>query len=134
MWIPSRGQLVAVDAWTSGFLGNVREDHISRLSLNGSGQSWRGFWSSGVFVEQLLPVDRDRRLLSLGAISTDPTFSAVPKGFRFANRTAATSIERSFHIRPLGGASILDGSLFTAGSVRWDCQCRSQIAQKYGVE
>lgn len=120
MWMPTRGHLVAVDAWTSGFLGNVREDHISRLSVIASGESWRGFWSSRLFVEQLLQVDRDRRLMSLATISTDPTFSAVPRSHRFANRTAAASIERALHLRPLGRASILDGSLYAAASVRWD--------------
>ena len=120
MWMPARGHLIAVDAWTSGFLGNVREDHISRLSVVASGEARRGFWSGRLLVEQLLQVDRDRRLLSQATIGNDPTFSAVPRRYRFANRTAATSFERAIHIRPLGRASILDGSVFAAGSVRWD--------------
>ncbi len=120
VWMPTRGRLITADAWTSGFLGNVREDHISRASVSAYGEAWRGFWGGRVLIEQLLQVDRDRRLLSLTNINTDPTYSAVPRTFRFANRTVATSLERSFHVRPLGRGSVLDAALFTAGSVRWD--------------
>lgn len=120
MWMPTRGRLITADAWTSGFLGNVREDHISRASVSAYGEAWHGFWGGRVLMEQLLQVDRDRRLLSLTNINTDPTFSAVPRSFRFANRTISSSLERSFHLRPLGRGSVLDAALFTAGSVRWD--------------
>lgn len=120
MWMPTRGRLITADAWTSGFLGNVREDHISRASISGYGEVWHGFWGGRLLMEQLLQVDRDRRLLSLTNINTDPTFSAVPRSFRFANRTISGSLERSFHLRPLGRASVLDAAAFTAGSVRWD--------------
>ncbi len=54
------------------------------------------------------------------AAGTDPSYSAVPGDMRLATRALTSTVERSTLIVPVARASMLDGSLFLAGSVRWD--------------
>jgi hypothetical protein len=120
MWIPHRGQLVTTDAWTSGFVGNVRANHIDRLALAMYQQASRGFWGGRAMFEQLLQLDPDQRAVSLINVTTDPSFAAVPRPFRLADRAFVWSLERSIHLLPVARASMLDGGAFTASSLRWD--------------
>jgi hypothetical protein len=120
MWIPRPGRLLTLDGWTSGFLGHLNANHIDRVSASGFQESSRGFWAGRLMLEQLLQLDPDLRMLSLANVGTDPTYSAVPGAMRLADRSLTSSLERSVHIRPIARASMLDGALFVAGSLRWD--------------
>jgi hypothetical protein len=131
MWIPRRGQLVTADAWTSGFLGNVRANQMDRVSVAAYQEARDGFLGGRVMFEQLLQLDPDLRILSLANVANDPSFPAVPQPFRVANRALTASAERSFHLRPIGRSSMLDGSLFTAASARWDAPTMG--AEHFGV-
>ncbi len=120
MWMPRRGSLLAADAWTSGYLGDVRPNHIDRFSLVGYAEAPNGFWGGRVMLEQLLQLDIDQRILTQATIANDPSLPAVPRDLRFADRTLVASIERSLHLRSVGRGSVIDGALFAAGSLRWD--------------
>ncbi|HEX3865217.1 MAG TPA: hypothetical protein VHV78_00640, partial [Gemmatimonadaceae bacterium] len=120
MMIPRRGTLLDLQAWTSGYLGDVRANHIDRFSLAGYAEAPNGFWGARAMFEQLLQLDADERILTLATIANDPSLPAVPRDVRLADRSLTASIERSLHLYSIGRASVLDGALFTAGSVRWD--------------
>jgi hypothetical protein len=120
MWLPAPGRLIVADFWTQGFIGEVRDNHIDRASVAGFVDGGGGFWAARVMTEQLQVVDPDLRSLSLAVVGADPSFPAIPTQMRRANRSAVSSLERSVHLRPIGRASVLDGALFAAGSVRWD--------------
>ncbi len=120
IWLPSRGSLITMDAWTEGFFGAVRANHIDRLAMTAYADASHGFWGTRLLFEQLQQLDPDERMLSLANITTDPTFGVVPRVLRLADRALALSMERSLHLRPIGRASMLDGALYTAGSMRWD--------------
>src|SRR5262249_10628283 len=59
IWIPARGSLVATDIWTSGYLGNVRNNHVDRFAVSAYRESNRGFMGGRLAFEQLLEVDPD---------------------------------------------------------------------------
>ena len=120
VWIPQRGRLLTADAWTSGYLGHVRANHLDRLLLGAYSEASRGFWAARAMFEQLLQLDPDLRVSSLANSNNDPTFAAIPLEFRQADRALLASVERSVHLHAVGRASVLDGSFFTAGSLRWD--------------
>ena len=126
MWMPAPGHLVTTDAWTSGFVGNVRANQIDRLAVTAYEATGDGYAGGRVMFEQLLALDPDERILSLTTVANDPSFAAVPESFRLANRALVASVERSLHIRPIGRASTLDGALFSAASVRWDAPAMGQ--------
>lgn len=120
MWTPAYGRLFTVDAWANGYIGYVRPNHVDRFSANGFFDAPRGFWSGRVMLEQMIQLDPDLRMLSLARAGADPSFAAVPAPMRLANRALVANVERSFHIHPVGRASMLDAALFAAGSSRWD--------------
>jgi hypothetical protein len=120
VWIPARGTLIVADGWVSGFLGNVRPNHVDRLAISAFQEATRGYWAGHASFEQMLLLDSDLRRFSLTTIATDPSLAAVPAPFRLADRATYGSFERAVHLRPFGRASMLDLGLFGAGSVRWD--------------
>ena len=121
IWIPARGHIVTTDAWTSGYLGHVRNNHIDRLAISEYHEGRRGFWGGRLMFEQLLEVDPDLRGVTLASIAADPTFSAVPALFRDANRAAFLSFERAVHVAPFGRASMIDAGVFGAGVAALGC-------------
>jgi hypothetical protein len=131
MWIPTRGYLVTTDIWASGYLGNVRNNHVDRVAMSGYHESSGGFVGTRLMFEQLLEVDPDLRGVTLATSAADPTFAAVPSIFRAANRAAFVSTERAFHIVPIGRASMLDAGVFAAGSIRWDAP--NTITRSFGI-
>jgi hypothetical protein len=131
VWIPARGHVLVADAWTSGYLGNVRANHIDRLGVSEYNEASHGFWGGRAMFEQLLELDPDQRTVTLATIAADPTFSAVPRQFRGANRALFGSMEREFALLPFGRASRLDAGAFAAGSLRWDA--RNATTQSFGV-
>jgi hypothetical protein len=120
MWIPARGMLLTGDAWVSGFLGHVRTNHADRVSFSGYREANRGFWGARIAVEQRLELDPDLRDLTLVSGATDPSFAAVPHPYRLSRRSGFATAERSLHLLPIGRASVLDGAVFGATSLRWD--------------
>jgi hypothetical protein len=120
MWIPAPGRLVMADFWTSGYVGNVRHNHIDRASGSAFADAARGFWGVRVMSEQLLGLDQDLRSLSLAGVGADPSFPAVPFERRGSNRSLMSSMERSVHLHAIGRGSMLDAALFGGASVRWD--------------
>lgn len=131
VWIPSRGHVLIADAWTSGYLGDVRANHIDRLGVSEFNEAAHGFWGGRAMFEQLLELDPDQRGVTLASINVDPTFSAVPRDFRGANRALFGSMEREFGLFPVGRASRIDAGAFTAGSLRWDA--RNATTESFGV-
>jgi hypothetical protein len=118
MWAES-GRLLSIDAWTSGYMGRVRGNHVDRLSMAGYFEATRGFWGGRVLLEQLPGVDPDLRMVSIAG-NADPSFPAVPGTMRRSARALTANTERSVHLWPFGRASMLDGGAFVAGSYRWD--------------
>jgi hypothetical protein len=131
IWIPTRGHVLVADAWTSGYLGNVRPNHIDRLSISEYNEAWHGFWGGRLMFEQLLELDPDQRSVTAANISADPTYSIVPRQFRGANRALFASAEREFAGIPYARASRIDFGAFAAGSLRWDA--RNTTTQSFGV-
>ena len=120
IWTPRRGQMFSMDVWTNGFFGKVRGNHIDRFVAGGFLEAPQGFWAARLQFEELLNLDPDLRSLSLAGIGADPSFAAVPTPMRLADRALSSNVERSFHLRPVARASMLDASLFAAASLRWD--------------
>ena len=131
IWIPRRGRVLTTDVWTSGYVGNVRNNHIDRLAISEYNEASHGFWGGRLMFEQLLEVDPDLRVMTLANITTDPSFSSVPTLFRLANRAAFVSVERAVHLLPFGRASMIDAGVFGAGSIRWDAP--NTTTQAFGV-
>lgn len=131
VWKPGSGHILTADASTSGYVGNVRANHIDRLAISEYNEAVRGFWGGRLMFEQLIELDPDLRTLTLASINADPSFSAVPVPFRLANRSAFGSIEREMHLMPFGRASMIDAGVFGAGSLRWDAP--NTTTQSFGL-
>jgi hypothetical protein len=134
VWIPSRGRIVMVDGWASGYAGrNVDANQIARLSAAWYQEAWRGMWGARITTERLLEVDPDLRALSLLPL-TDYTAPAVRPYIVRGGTSIAASVERSVHLFQAGAASVVDGGGFLAGSYRWhvdgvpDEQLRAGVA------
>src|SRR6185312_15249850 len=65
LWLPGREHVISADAWTSGVLGNVRRNQISRASLTGFAAARNGYWGAHALVEQIIDADPDTRVLTL---------------------------------------------------------------------
>jgi hypothetical protein len=122
LWIPTRGRLLSLDGWASGYVGrNVDANHIARLSAAWYEQAWRGMWGARLTAERLFELDPDLRALSLMPL-TDYTAPAVRPYAVRGGRTVAASIERSVHLFTVGSASVVDAGPFVAGSYRWQIE------------
>lgn len=119
VWLPRRGSVLMVDAWSSGYLGRlVDANHIERISAVWFAEAPRGMWGARLTAERLLELDPDRRSLSLMQ-GADYTAPAVRPFVTRAGRALAASVERSAHVRRAGHSSMLDAGAFLASSYRW---------------
>jgi hypothetical protein len=119
VWIPTRGRILMVDAWASGYAGrNVDANQIARVSAGWYQQGWRGMWAARATGERLIEVDPDLRALSLLPLA-DYTAPAVRPYTVHGGSTLAGSLERAVHLFPVGAASVVDAGAFVAGSYRW---------------
>jgi hypothetical protein len=133
VWLPTRGSILMLDAWTSGYLGpRIDANHIERLSATWYGAAARGMWGGRVVAERLLEVDPDLRALSLMQ-SADYTSPAVNPYAVRAGRAITGSVERSVHLFKAGVSSVLDGGGFVAGSYRWQVADRTDDQIRAGV-
>jgi hypothetical protein len=122
IWIPTRGRIVMVDAWASGYAGRSADaNHIARLSAAWYQESWRGMWGARLTGERLIEVDPDRRALSLLPM-TDYTAPVVRPYAARGGRSLAGSLERSVHLFNAGTSSVVDAGGFVAGSYRWQVE------------
>jgi hypothetical protein len=118
VWIPSRGRIVMVDGWASGYAGRgVDANQIARLSAAWYEHAARGMWGLRVTAERLLEVDPDLRALSLMPLA-DYTAPAVRPYSVRGGTSIAASLERTVHLVTVGAASVLDAGAFVAGSSR----------------
>jgi hypothetical protein len=118
VWIPSRGRIVMVDGWASGYAGRgVDANQIARFSAAWYEHAARGMWGLRVTAERLLEVDPDLRALSLMPLA-DYTAPAVRPYSVRGGTSIAASLERTVHIVAVGAASVLDAGAFVAGSSR----------------
>jgi hypothetical protein len=119
VWLPTRGHLVMLDAWSSGYIGRgLDANHIERLSGAWYGHAARGMWGARITAERLLELDPDLRFLSLMP-SADYSAPVIRGYTGRSGRSIAGSVERSVHLFQTGAASVLDGGAFVAGSYRW---------------
>src|SRR5262249_58535708 len=75
IWIPTRGTIVATDVWTSGYLGDVRDNHVDRVGVSEYHEARGGFVGSRLMFEQLLELDPDLRGVTLAGVAADPSFA-----------------------------------------------------------
>jgi hypothetical protein len=119
VWIPSRGRIVMLDGWASGYAGRgVDANHIARLSAAWYEEGWRGIWGVRFTAERLIEVDPDLRALSLMPLA-DYTAPAVRPYSVRGGTSIAGSVERTVHLFRAGAASVVDAGAFAAGSSRW---------------
>ncbi|MDB4886199.1 MAG: hypothetical protein JWN79_1637 [Gemmatimonadetes bacterium] len=125
VWLPTRGSILMLDAWTSGYLGRlVDANHIERLSAAWYGAGWRGMWGARLTAERLLELDPDLRQLSL--MQTGDYTAPVVRPFAArAGRALAGSVERSLHLTRVGAGAVLDAGAFLASSYRWQVADRA---------
>jgi hypothetical protein len=119
VWVPTRGRILMLDGWASGYRGRgVAANHIARVSAGWYESAPRGLWGARLTAERLLEVDPDLRALSLTQIAdfTSPALRpfSVPGG-----ASVSGSIERAVHLFPVTSSSVLDAGAFVAGSRRW---------------
>jgi hypothetical protein len=122
VWVPSRGRILMLDGWTSGYAGRgVAPNHIARLSGGWYEASPRGLWGARVTAERLRDVDPDLRALSLTQIAdfAAPALRpfSVPGG-----ASVSGSLERAVHLFPVTPSSVLDAGAFVAASRRWQVE------------
>jgi hypothetical protein len=122
VWVPSRGRILMLDGWASGYAGHdVAPNHIARLSAGWYEAAPRGLWGVRVTAERLLDVDPDLRALSLTQIAdfAAPALRpfAVPGG-----ASVSGSLERAVHLFAVTSSSVLDAGGFVAASRRWQVE------------
>jgi hypothetical protein len=134
VWMPTRGRIVMVDGWASGYTGRgVDANQIVRLSTAWYEEGWRGIWAARLTAERLHEVDPDLRALSLMPLA-DYTAPAVRPYAVRGGTSIAGSVDRSVHLFRAGAASVVDAGAFVAGSYRWqvagvpDGQLRAGVA------
>lgn len=122
VWLPTRGHVVMLDAWSSGYIGRaIDANHIERLSGAWYGQAARGMWGVRLTAERLLELDPDLRFLSLMP-SADYSAPVLSGYIGRSGRSVAGSVERAVHLFQAGAASVLDAGAFVAGSYRWQVE------------
>ncbi|HEY1953820.1 MAG TPA: hypothetical protein VGG76_13530 [Gemmatimonadaceae bacterium] len=129
-WLPTPGSRVVTDLWAAGYgnAGDWSSSHL-RAALSAEHAASNGVWRLTAASEQLNDPDPDVRALAI----YDRALAFVPSRARFAESALAISVERTRHIRPVGGALELDGSLFGALSKRWDPSPTSLGAEDVSV-
>lgn len=117
MWEHGPQALSQIDLWGSGYhLGRRRnwDDASIRGAFSTYERTASGVFSTHVVAEKLVNPDPDVRALS----NLDITSYAVKRIYRFAEEAYAASVQQSVHLRDLTGSLALDGTAFTAGSLR----------------
>jgi hypothetical protein len=119
VWVPTRGRILMLDGWASGYAGrDVAPNHIARASAGWYEGAPRGFWGARVTAERLLDVDPDLRSLSLTQVAdfASPALRpfSVPGG-----GSLSASLERAVHLFAVTSASVFDAGAFVAASRRW---------------
>lgn len=133
IWIPSRGRVVMLDLWGSGFIGKgVDANHVARASLGWYEAAPRGMWGARVSFERMLEVDPDLRGLSLMPL-TDYTAPVVRPYIVRGERTVVGSVERSIHLFTIGNTSVVDAGPFLAGSYRRGVEGAVEPTLRVGV-
>ncbi|MEP6731000.1 MAG: hypothetical protein ABJE10_10195 [bacterium] len=118
VFLPSRGQILMLDGWFSGYFGRqVDQNQIARASVSWYAQAARGMWGLRVTAEQLLELDPDRRALSLMPLA-DYTAPVVRQYSNRGGNSLAASIDRDVNVMHVGAASVLNAGGFLAGSYR----------------
>ncbi len=117
MWMPRHDLLATSDVWVAGFVQGRRwNDGSVRGAFSLLREAPRGMWTARLAGEQLTDPDPDVRALA----TMDPTVRALPQRSRLAESAVAASLERSLHLFGLTRGYVVDGSLFSALSTRWD--------------
>lgn len=133
VWLPTRGSILMLDAWGSGYLGRLIDaNHIARISASWYGGDTHGIWGARLTAERLLELDPDLRQLSLMQTADYTAPAVVPYAAR-GGRAIAGSVERTMHVVDVGVSSVLDAGGFLAGSYRWEVDSRPDDQIKAGV-
>jgi len=133
VFLPSRGSILMVDAWSSGYLGRLIDaNHIERFSAAWYQSAAGGMWGARLTAERLLELDPDLRQLSLMQ-AADYSAPAVGIFAARGGRAVAGSVERSVHVLRAGANSMLDGGAFLAGSYRTEVLGRPDDPIRAGV-
>ena len=119
-FLPSRGQILNLDAWASGYAGHgVDRNQIIRAAAAWYKEALRGMWGVRLTAEQLSEVDPDRRGLSLMPVA-DYTAPVMRNYSARGGEALAGSVDRDVRLFHVGGASVVNFGGFIAGSYRWD--------------
>jgi hypothetical protein len=117
IWAHGRNLVVRTDAWASGFRVGTE---WTAASIRGTIGVYRpaphGLWSTSLSVESLTDPDPDVRALA----AIDPILRAVTPRVGLAETAVGISIERSRRFVGAWHGYALDGSVFAAGSSRWE--------------
>ena len=129
-WLPNRKSRVVGDLWSSGYsrAGAWQTGRV-RATLSAEHAASNGLWRLSTAAEQLDDPDPDVRALAI----YDRALAFVPKRMRLAESAFTMSLERTRHLRPIGGAYELDGSVFGAYSKRWDPSRAATSAEDFSV-
>lgn len=129
-WLPSRRSRVVGDLWASGYsrAGEWQTGRV-RATVSAEHAASNGLWRLSAASEHLRDPDPDVRALAI----YDRALAFVPNRIRLAESAFTMSLERTRHLRPIGGSLELDASLFGALSKRWDPSPVATSAEDFSV-
>ena len=129
-WLPDRTSRVVSDLWVSGY-SRSGEWHSRRMrgTITAEHAVSNGILRLSGAAEQLNDPDPDVRALAI----YDRALAFVPKRVRFSESALTMSLERTRHLRSVGGGYELDGSLYSAFSKRWDPSGAVTNSEDYSV-
>lgn len=129
-WLPDRTSRVVSDLWVSGY-SRSGEWHSRRMrgTITAEHAVSNGILRLSGAAEQLNDPDPDVRALAI----YDRALAFVPKRVRFSESALTISLERTRHLRSVGGGYELDGSLYSAFSKRWDPSGAVTNSEDYSV-
>ena len=130
-WLPNRASRVVSDLWASGY-SRSGEWHSGRLraTVLAEHAASKGVWRIFAASERLKDPDPDVRALGI----YDRALAFVPSRVRLAESAFTMSLERTRHLRPIGGTLELDASVFGALSKRWDPSSAATSAEETRAE
>lgn len=124
MFIPERGGVLMLDAWTSGYFGRTLDaNFVARVSGSFYHEAPLGMWGVRLTGERLLELDPDLRSLSLMPVA-DYTAPAI-QPYVNAGRSIAVSAERTVRLAQVAAASSLQAGAWAAASYRWQVPTRT---------
>src|SRR5437868_12947476 len=129
-WLPNRTSRVVSDLWVAGY-SRSGEWHSRRMrgTITAEHAVSHGILRLSGAAEQLNDPDPDVRALAI----YDRALAFVPKRVRFSESALTISLERTRHLRSIGGGYELDGSLYSAFSKRWDPSGAVTSSEDYSV-